>query len=244
MFLDIVNFTAWCSERDPSQVFRLLESLYNAFDEVGETLGVFKVETIGDSYVAACGLPEYRENHAVVMAKFAHVCLKRMKRVVAQLEVTLGPSTGELRARVGLHSGPVTAGVLRGEKARFQLFGDTVNMAARMESSSISHCIHASEATAKLLIAAKRGSWVTAREGTVAVKGKGELQTYWIALGTKKGGPDTSSVGDDFSTGTDDSGSEMDGPMGRNYRLVGTSICSPSPSVLTTILLQSGMLKS
>lgn len=121
MFLDIAGFTAWCSEREPVQVFRLLETIYHAFDEIGRRLQVFKVETIGDSYVSVCGLPHARKNHALIMAQFARHCLVRMSKLTKELERYLGPSTGDLRARVGLHSGPVTAGVLRGEKARFQL---------------------------------------------------------------------------------------------------------------------------
>ena len=70
------------------------------------------------------------EEHAVVMAKFAQECMKRMKKITKQLEPQLGPSTADLECRVGIHSGPVTGGVLRGEKARFQLFGDTMNTAA------------------------------------------------------------------------------------------------------------------
>lgn len=152
LFIDIENFTAWSSERGPEQVFKLLESLYAEFDSLAVKMGVFKVETIGDSFVAACGLPKPRENHSVVMALFAKYCLKRMAALVKRLETRLGPDTGDLRARCGLHSGPVTAGVLRGEKgtlcfaryiyithfsnfflpARFQLFGDTVNMSARL----------------------------------------------------------------------------------------------------------------
>lgn len=88
--------------------------------------GVFKVETIGDSYVAVCGLPEPNKQHAVVMGRFASDCLEKMQSITQKLEMTLGPGTADLALRVGLHSGPVTAGVLRGEKARFQLFGDTV----------------------------------------------------------------------------------------------------------------------
>lgn len=85
----------------------------------------FRVETIGDCYVAVAGLPEPRKDHAVVMARFATECLRQMKDLVRRLEITLGPDTGELSMRLGLHSGPVIAGVLRGDKARFQLFGDT-----------------------------------------------------------------------------------------------------------------------
>lgn len=85
------------------------------------------METIGDSYVAVCGLPTPREDHAEVMVLFAKTCLQNLALLTRRLERSLGPSTGDLQARVGLHSGKVTAGVLRGEKSRFQVFGDTVN---------------------------------------------------------------------------------------------------------------------
>lgn len=82
------------------------------------------METVGDCYVAACGLPEPRQNHAVIMAKFTRDILLKMNKVVHELELTLGPGTSELGMRFGLHSGAVTAGVVRGQNARFQLFGD------------------------------------------------------------------------------------------------------------------------
>jgi len=78
-------------------------------------------QQIGDSYVAVSGLPEPRKDHATVMAKFARDCLAAFNSVTTKLEVTLGPDTGDLAMRVGLHSGAVTAGVLRGDKARFQV---------------------------------------------------------------------------------------------------------------------------
>jgi Adenylate and Guanylate cyclase catalytic domain len=119
---------------------------------------VFKVETIGDSYVAVTGVPDSQEKHYIIMARFAVECIHKMSALVANLQSKLGPGTAELTMRIGkqstffyvqdrshkfklnplsfysgIHSGPVTAGVLVGDRARFQLFGDTVNTAARLE---------------------------------------------------------------------------------------------------------------
>ena len=180
MFADIAGFTAWSSVREPSQVFTLLETLYRAFDLIAKRRKVFKVETVGDCYVAVTGLPEPRKDHAVIMARFARDCMAKMNDLSHQLEVTLGPDTGDLAMRFGLHSGPVTAGVLRGDKSRFQLFGDTVNTAARIESTGLRHRIHLSQETADLLKEAGKESWVAPRDGVVVAKGKGEMQTFWL----------------------------------------------------------------
>lgn len=126
LFADLVGFTSWCSQRDPENVFRLLESIFKAFDKIARKRGVFKVETIGDCYMAVTGLPDPQPDHAWVMAKFALNARTQMTEVLSDLETVLGPDTSELSCRFGMHSGSVTAGVLRGDKSRFQLFGDTV----------------------------------------------------------------------------------------------------------------------
>jgi class 3 adenylate cyclase len=160
MFADIAGFTAWSSVREPSQVFVLLETVYRAFDNIAKRRKVFKVETVGDCYVAVTGLPEPRKDHAVVMAKFAKDCLEKFNELSKLLEIKLGPDTGDLAMRAGLHSGPVTAGVLRGDKSRFQLFGDTVNTAARVESTGMRNRVHLSTDTANLLKEVGKEHWV------------------------------------------------------------------------------------
>lgn len=115
------------------------------------------------------------------MAKFAAECLVQVNPVLHSLVDLLGPETATLSLRFGLNSGPVTAGVLRGEKARFQLFGDTVNTAARMESNGQKGRIHVSQSTANLLKEGQYEEWVVPRENKIEAKGKGLLQTYWIA---------------------------------------------------------------
>jgi Adenylate and Guanylate cyclase catalytic domain len=91
LFADIAGFTAWSSARPPTQVFHLLETVYSAFDSIARQRGVFKVETIGDSYVAVVGLPTPRKHHAVVMAMFANDCRAKFREVTMELEKTLGP---------------------------------------------------------------------------------------------------------------------------------------------------------
>jgi len=181
-FADIAGFTAWSSSREPAQVFLLLQTIYSEFDKIAKRRRVFKVETIGDSYVAVTGLPEPQTHHATIMAKFAWDCVVRIGEITKELEVSLGPDTGELSMRFGLHSGSVTAGVLRGDRARFQLFGDTVNTAARMESTGQKGRIQCSQATAEILKKAGKEAWLTQREGKVSAKGKGALTTYWLTL--------------------------------------------------------------
>eukprot|EP00522_Entomoneis_paludosa_P005525 CAMPEP_0172451200 /NCGR_PEP_ID=MMETSP1065-20121228/9326_1 /TAXON_ID=265537 /ORGANISM="Amphiprora paludosa, Strain CCMP125" /LENGTH=1301 /DNA_ID=CAMNT_0013203121 /DNA_START=227 /DNA_END=4132 /DNA_ORIENTATION=+ len=180
IFMDIAGFTSWSSSREPPQVFVLLEALYSAFDIIAQKRKIFKVETIGDCYVAVCGLPDPCDTHALNSAKFARECMEKMQSLVHRLEPKLGPDTGDLMLRAGMHSGPVTAGVLRGDRARFQLFGDTVNTASRMESTGVAGKIQVSRETAELLASHSKGHWTQKREDPVKAKGKGELTTFWL----------------------------------------------------------------
>ena len=115
------------------------------------------------------------------MVKFAKDMVKIFKEVQDELGDRL--DCRKLALRTGIHSGPVTAGVLRGEKARFQLFGDTVNTTARHESSGKPGRIHISKETAKLLTDAGHKDWIRPRVHKVHAKGKGTLETFWVLLG-------------------------------------------------------------
>jgi class 3 adenylate cyclase len=183
--LESIILTASASISEPIKVFSLLEAIYSAFDTLSSSYDVFKIESVGDMYVAVSGLPTPERRHAVIMAQFAQACLETVKRIVLRLESKLGPGTADLRLRVGLNSGPVTGGVLRNDKAIFQIFGDTVNVANKMLSTSIEDRIQASQKTAKELMNAGRDHWVFRRledSSDPIEKGPEEsvLKTYWV----------------------------------------------------------------
>lgn len=135
---DLCGFTPWASAREPSQVFSLLETVYNGFDLIAKRRRVYKAETAKDTYTAVAGLPEPRSDHAVVMTRYANECCKKFQFLVRALEKHLGPETGDLGCRFGLHSGQVVGGVLRGDKGRYQLFGAGVDIATSMEATGVS----------------------------------------------------------------------------------------------------------
>ncbi|CAB9504879.1 Receptor-type guanylate cyclase gcy [Seminavis robusta] len=200
LFADIQGFTAWSGCREPVQVFTLLECLFSAFDECAKRRHVFKVETIGDSYVAVCGLPTPNKDHAICAVKFAADCIQMMSSKTRELEPNLGPDTGDLKIRIGLNSGPVTAGVLRGERGRFQLFGDTVNTAARMESNGVANRIHVSQETADCLTQAGKDHWLTQRKDRVTAKGKGEMITYFVDPSNRQQGVSATNCSNESSS--------------------------------------------
>ena len=150
------------------------------------------------------------------MARFARDCLHKTNQLTKKLEVELGPDTSDLCMRIGVHSGPVTAGVLRGEKSRFQLFGDTMNTTARVETTGAPNKIHLSSDTANLLIEAGKESWITAREEKVQAKGKGELETYWLNAHGSSGGTSDRSGTDPSNGGTSSGDDQMLGAVPEN----------------------------
>eukprot|EP00980_Cylindrotheca_fusiformis_P025449 scaffold13738_cov199-Cylindrotheca_fusiformis.AAC.1 len=130
-----------------------------------------------------------------------------MKDVTLKLELSLGPDTSDLDLRTGVHSGQVTAGVLRGQRSRFQLFGDTMNTAARMESSGERSRIQVSQVTADLLTEAGLSRWIIPRSIKMFVKGKGEMQTYWVCTSSRPMKPKAADLETEMETLDEDTDS-------------------------------------
>lgn len=172
-FSDIVGFTAMCSESTPLQVVNFLNELYSKFDEIIQGYDVYKVETIGDAYMVVSGLPERTANHAGNIASLAIELLGAVKN----FRISHRPSD-TLQLRIGMHTGPVVAGVVGLAMPRYCLFGDTVNTSSRMESNGLPLRIHISKETHSELEAL--GGYITEERGLVNMKGKGEVLTYWL----------------------------------------------------------------
>uniref|UniRef100_A0A668AS63 Guanylate cyclase n=1 Tax=Myripristis murdjan TaxID=586833 RepID=A0A668AS63_9TELE len=173
-FSDIVGFTAMCSVSSAMEVITLLNDLYSLFDDIIKLYDVYKVETIGDAYMVASGLPiSNGTKHALEIATMALHFLWAIK----VFKIHHMPNDS-LALRIGIHSGPVVAGVVGTTMPRYCLFGDTVNMASRMESNSLPLKIHVSQSTADILT--QSGLFVMEERGEIEIKGKGSQKTYWL----------------------------------------------------------------
>ncbi|CAI5783067.1 receptor-type guanylate cyclase gcy-22-like [Podarcis lilfordi] len=177
-FSDVVGFTSIAASCTPLQVVEMLNNLYVCFDTRIESYDVYKVETIGDAYMVVSGLPERNgTKHADEIAKMALDLVAAVRQVV----IPHMPS-GKLQLRAGIHTGPCVAGVVGHKMPRYCLFGDTVNTASRMESTSLPQKIHISSATYLALL--KDDAYDIELRGEIEVKGKGKMKTYWL-LGNK-----------------------------------------------------------
>ncbi|XP_029688669.1 guanylate cyclase 2G isoform X2 [Takifugu rubripes] len=173
-FSDIVGFTSMCAVSSALEVVSFLNDLYSLFDDIIRMYDVYKVETIGDAYMVASGVPIANGNkHAIEISTMALHFLHSIK----VFKIRHMPAES-LAIRIGIHSGPVVAGVVGTSMPRYCLFGDTVNMASRMESNSSPLKIHISQCTAEILLQA--GSFELEERGEIEIKGKGSHKTYWL----------------------------------------------------------------
>jgi len=219
LFLDIVGFTAISDRIPPGHVVHLLKVIFKVCDTVCATHGITKVKTIGDSYMAVAGVSADQTDHAYRAACAAIDMVSQL----AELRITMDPSLGdtswtseigEISVRIGLHCGPIVAGVVGEERLQYDVWGDTVNVASRMESTGEAGRVHVSEAFASNLksdteytiqnsmiesdnqeshevpLVTRHSSLVTAPmslvttfRGTVDIKGKGPMQTFWLERG-------------------------------------------------------------
>jgi len=169
LFSDVVDFTPFSERQPPERVVALLNDLFTAFDGLAAERGLEKIKTIGDAYMVVAGVPEERDDHVEVMLEMA---LAMHAAASAQPEV----DGRRLQVRTGIATGPVVAGVIGRQKFSYDLWGDTVNTASRMESSGVAGCIQVTEETWTRC----RASYPWRVRDGVEVKGKGPMRTYLL----------------------------------------------------------------
>jgi class 3 adenylate cyclase len=171
LFADIVGFTDLSTRIAPTELVELLSGLISDFDRLAQEHGVEKIKTIGDSYMAVAGLPQARHDHAESAVRLA----LDMLDAAARRKTRDGKS---LQLRIGINSGPVIAGVIGIHKFAYDLWGDTVNIASRMESHGEPGRIQVTEATYNLL----KEQYEFESRGKLEIKGKGPMSTYFVPV--------------------------------------------------------------
>lgn len=169
LFADLVGFTELARRTSPADLVSLLNAIFTAFDLLVEKHQLEKIKTIGDSYMLAGGIPLHRADHAQAVADIA----LEMIHTLASLNAEKGT---HLRVRIGINTGPIVAGVIGKRKFTYDLWGDTVNLASRMESSGVPGLVHVSESTFEAL----KAEFDLEERGITQVKGIGEVRTYFL----------------------------------------------------------------
>ncbi|XOF33432.1 MAG: adenylate/guanylate cyclase domain-containing protein [Candidatus Electrothrix sp. YB6] len=169
LFADIVGFTELSEKLTPTNLIQLLNRIFSLFDDLAEQYDLEKIKTIGDAYMVAGGIPEPKGNHIESVADFA----LEMQRKLACFNLRYETS---FEVRVGIHTGPAVAGVIGIKKFVYDIWGDTVNTASRMESHGIADQIQVSETT----YAALKDAYMFKERGLVEIKGKGKMRTYFL----------------------------------------------------------------
>jgi len=171
MFADIVGFTELSSELPPQQVVTLLNGLFTRFDQAAQELGIEKIKTVGDAYMAVCGLPTPVPDHIELLVRMAI----RMVHITHEHALENRVS---LQVRIGINSGPVVAGVIGKSKYIYDLWGDTVNLASRMESTGVPGAIQVTRPVYEAL----HTKFAFEPRGVIDVKGKGEVEAWLLRL--------------------------------------------------------------
>jgi adenylate cyclase len=169
LFADIVGFTKMTASMPPAELVDILSQLFSRFDALADTHGLEKIKTIGDGYMVIGGAPVGRSDHATVIAQLALEMQQALAEFNAQMD-------RKLQMRIGISSGPVVAGVIGTSKFAYDIWGDPVNMASRMEKTTLSDSIQVSEVTYELL----KNSYRLESRGLIEIKGKGEVNTYLL----------------------------------------------------------------
>ena len=169
LFSDLVGFTEMSTRLPPTTVVHYLNRVFSKFDRLVSELGIEKIKMIGDAYMVVAGVPERRPDHAEVVAEMA-------LRMIESLDALNANSPTALQIRIGIHSGPVVAGIIGTHRFLYDVWGDTVNVASRLESHGVPSAIQVSESTAKLI----GQRFALEERGLIRVKGKGRLRTFFV----------------------------------------------------------------
>lgn len=173
LFTDIIGFTEIASTMGPGELVNEINSCFSAFDRIIQEHGIEKIKTIGDSYMAAGGLPTPNTTHAIDVVN-AGLAMQQFMKEHKELKMAAGQTFFEIR--LGIHTGPVVAGIVGVKKFQYDIWGDTVNTASRIESAGQAGMVNISSTT----YAYTKDKFSCTPRGHINVKGKGEVEMYFV----------------------------------------------------------------